>query len=461
MQNIIRRAAAFFAAAVMLSGAALNAAAATRSDQGMIAHRLESGEDLTDIAERLAQAAFDHEEVIDASSYNVDGALITEVLETMLIKHPDIFFLDRKVPAAYSVFGGKIYTIRPKYKYSAEETQKRLGEFYAAADGYLSLVNNNMSQLEKALVLHDAIVEDASYVLDEDESSEYELLINKKGICEDYSRVYAYLLGQLGIKTEIIGSNDMEHEWLKIELGGSYYHVDITWDDPQPDRGGRVSHRFFLLSDKKISDSSYYSPHTDFECINKSESTTYDGDAMQAISSKCCPLDGKIYCIYTLNGNHRFGTISFRESAGSASLNFAALKDINGFMWKCGENRHWNGVYTGLAEYGGRLYYNSSDEVFSYDPKSGAYGSVYKLNVTDKQLFGLRIKDDKLYGMLSDTPNDNFEETELCSLKDKVSVQVHKQSAKPKENKYAINVKSITAGAAALIAGKEGFLFGK
>ena len=455
MHTFLKRAAAFCAAAVMLSGTAFNAAAATRSDPGMISRRVESGKDYTDIVERIAQGVFDHEELIDVSSYNINGTFIIEIIENLLIRHPDIFFLDRKVPAAYSVFGGKLYTVRPNYRFSAEQTRKKLTEFYAAADDYLSLVNNNMSQLEKALVLHDAIVDNAGYVLDEDKSSEHELLVNKKGICEDYSRVYAYLLGQLGIRTEIITSDEMEHEWMKVEIGGSYYHVDITWDDPQPDRGGRVSHRFFLLSDKKISDSAYYSPHTDFECVHKSESITYDGNAIQCISSKCCPLNGKIYCIYTLNGSTKLGTISFKEGVGTASLKFSAIKNLGSFRWKCGAAKYWSSNSSGLAEYGGKLYYNSPDEIFCYDPKTGKTESIYKLQNSDKQIFGLRIKNGKLYGMMSDSPTDNFVEKELYSLKVSAFESVQKQFAKLTGSRYVIKMNHMSSSAAAFLFGKQ------
>ena len=40
------------------------------------------------------------------------------------------------------------------------------------------------------------------------------------GKCEDYSRAYAYLLAQAGIKSELVTSSSMNHEWMKIRLDG-------------------------------------------------------------------------------------------------------------------------------------------------------------------------------------------------------------------------------------------------
>ncbi len=78
-----------------------------------------------------------------------------------------------------------------------------LDKFYSKADGYLSLVDDSMNDFTKALVLHDAIVMNSEYFIKKDgvNGTPYTLMVEGWGKCEDYSRAYAYLLAQAGIKS--------------------------------------------------------------------------------------------------------------------------------------------------------------------------------------------------------------------------------------------------------------------
>lgn len=57
---------------------------------------------------------------------------------------------------------------------------------------------------------------------------------------------------KLGISCLVVSSDPISHAWNLIEIGGQYYHVDVTWDDPTWDVIGRVTHNNFLLSDTGI-----------------------------------------------------------------------------------------------------------------------------------------------------------------------------------------------------------------
>lgn len=442
MRDKIKRFLAAGMAVLVLAAAAVpvDAAAAGRSDPNMISIPAVTERDLSKAVERVAEGVFAHQEEIDLTDLGLDQEESFDVIKLMTAKYPEIFFLDRKVPASLVLRKGKLLKVRPKYLYSKEETDKKLAEFYAEADRYLSLVSGNMTALEKALVLHDAIIDDSEYVIDDKNNSDYGLLVEKLGVCENYARVYGYLLGKLGIRSEIVDSDKMDHEWIKINIGGAYYHVDITWDDPLPGFAGRVDHKFFLLSDDKISDSSYYDPHEDFKCINDSWSKTYDGGVMQTILSKCCAVDGRVYCIYGTPGNYNFGTLSFREGYDTAALSFSPITSLYGKYWHSGD-KVWDANCSGLLEYKGRLIYNVADEIFSYDPKTGRTESVYKLPGGGDEIYGIKIRDDKVYGMMARRPVDKGEEKELCSLKKKPFAGFKKQIVKLSKKRFTFKFK--------------------
>ena len=178
--------------------------------------------------------------------------------------------------------------------------------FYAEADKYLSLVDDSMDEFTKAVVLHDAMALDAEYVITkryedgvEVYSNNYHQMMEKWGRCETYTEVYAYLLSQVGIYSEIINSEEMNHEWLKVRLDGTYYHVDLTFDDPIPDRLGRVSHKYFLYSDEVFSaedESVNRRAHVDYETQTQTDAR-YDKAQFHGYNTRMCWLNGKLYAI--------------------------------------------------------------------------------------------------------------------------------------------------------------------
>lgn len=82
--------------------------------------------------------------------------------------------------------------------------------------------------------------------------------MNRTGVCQAYAYGYMYIMEKLGIECYVTSSNAMGHAWNIIEIDGSYYHVDVTWDDPVRDRFGQVGHSNFLLSDAAIKETEHH-----------------------------------------------------------------------------------------------------------------------------------------------------------------------------------------------------------
>ena len=65
-----------------------------------------------------------------------------------------------------------------------------------------------------------------------------------------------YSLNNVNIENRMVVSNNMNHAWNMLKIGGKWYHVDVTWDDPVWDILGRVRHEYFMLSDAAIKEKS-------------------------------------------------------------------------------------------------------------------------------------------------------------------------------------------------------------
>ena len=120
-------------------------------------------------------------------------------------------------------------------------------------------------------MVHDYLVDNVEYDSTISKNNIYDVygaLVNKVAVCEGYARSFKYILDEMGIPCVLVigtGTNSRgeteRHAWNYVEVQGSWYAIDCTWDDPVVIGGGTVSqsskYKYFL----KGSDE-FYSDHT-------------------------------------------------------------------------------------------------------------------------------------------------------------------------------------------------------
>ena len=346
----------------------------------------------------LRDGLLDHSESINVSSFKIPSTAVSAFYDATLSLCPELFFTKNNFSYSYTTSGGTkiISKIIPNYLYSESETNTKLDEFYTSADFYLDQISDELSackdDFSKATLLHDEIALEGHYVIPD--SSNYTMMVQNFGKCENYTRVYAYLLGQIGIRTEIIDSSSMNHEWMKICLGGKYYNVDLTWDDPTYDRPGLVSHDYFLLSDSAIS-----SDHSGYKTINNSTDTKYDNYTLHKFNSKLCKYKPDETIVYAVNSDtHKIVKYNYATNSSQTVI------DLSDTYWKASNGGMWSGIFSGMDIYDGVLYYNIPDAIMSYDLSTGKKAVVFS-NTFNNELYGIRIRDGKLYGVTAPDPN--------------------------------------------------------
>ena len=105
----------------------------------------------------------------------------------------------------------------------------------------------------------------------------YSVLVRHLAVCEGYTMAYRYLLEKVGIKSEEIVSEKMRHCWNYVLIIDSWYHVDVTWDDPiflTRRYQNTISHRYFMMSDDKAK----RNKHHGWECRGLPPATNHDFD---------------------------------------------------------------------------------------------------------------------------------------------------------------------------------------
>ncbi|MFB7160162.1 transglutaminase domain-containing protein [Lysinibacillus sp. NPDC056232] len=115
---------------------------------------------------------------------------------------------------------------------------------------------HGLSELQKIQAAHDFIVLSAEYSKETEGSpySPYTLLTEKKGVCQAYALVLYRMLEMQGFEVQYVPGKVGEqlHAWVLVKLDNAWYHIDVTWDDPLPDRKGEVRYNYFLVSDRQL-----------------------------------------------------------------------------------------------------------------------------------------------------------------------------------------------------------------
>lgn len=119
--------------------------------------------------------------------------------------------------------------------------------------------NRSGNDYDDIKMVHDYLVDNIQYDTSISKAHIYNLygaLINGEAVCEGYARSFKYLMDAMGIPcTIVIGKgtnsegNTENHAWNYVQLDGTWYAIDTTWDDPVT-TNGRVpqstKYRYFL-----------------------------------------------------------------------------------------------------------------------------------------------------------------------------------------------------------------------
>lgn len=122
-------------------------------------------------------------------------------------------------------------------------------------------ITEEMSDFEKEVALHDALVKHVDYYQYEDlnkmpaiKHTAYAALVEKQAVCDGYSKAFMILLKEAGIESIIVNgeAENVSHAWNMVKIEDEYYHVDVTSDKVRENSKKYAVHTYFNLSDEEI-----------------------------------------------------------------------------------------------------------------------------------------------------------------------------------------------------------------
>lgn len=341
------------------------------------------------------------EDAVDLTGYNLKPENLKDLYVSVLNSHADLFYVDRVWSYSYSSVNGVNYITKvyPEYLMEGDELAQAKEEFYTMSGEILAQVQDNWSDLEKAMFLHDYICNAYEYDTSYKIYDAYQFMKEKKGVCQAYTELYGYLLKQCGISVDYASSTDMNHIWNLVFINGSWYHVDVTWDDPlnaNVDIPGRAGHNCFMRSDAGIASSSA-GKHYGWVSNEKGNSETYENAFWSIIDKPFVYENNQWYCMY-------------EEKIQKCTVSTATLEDTVYTItdrWTAGGSGYWTGAYSGFGGYNDLLYFNTPDALYSYDTESGIVKQVYSPTLTaGYYLYGFTMLDNEIRYAQAASPNE-------------------------------------------------------
>ena len=134
-------------------------------------------------------------------------------------------------------------------------TDEQITEIDAVVDELMaSLLTPEITTEEKIKAIHDYIINNTKYDKDRSDNKikkyhsdiAYGALIEHYAICGGYADSMKIFLDRLGIENFKIASEN--HIWNFVKVNGTWYHLDLTWDDPVTDTGEDIfEYDYFLI----------------------------------------------------------------------------------------------------------------------------------------------------------------------------------------------------------------------
>ncbi len=134
--------------------------------------------------------------------------------------------------------------------------------------GFVSSLDNDLSEYELELKAHDWLTERVSYDKNAMASPKNNhcawnidgAFLNSLAVCEGYSRAMQVLLFSVGIECGIVvGETNEAHMWNTVKIDGKWYHLDATHNDA----GAEPYHFFFNVSTEYLLRSRTIDPTAD------------------------------------------------------------------------------------------------------------------------------------------------------------------------------------------------------
>ena len=366
---------------------------------------------------------------IDISEFNIDITRLNYLFQNCINKciqddHPELFYVRY---ANLDTENSSTSSLKYTYDCTQDDVDAAFELIDSEVQNITSLINDNMSDYEKVLLVHDYIVNNYEYdtrLFSETERGQEnrwldEMVKEKRGVCQGYTHLFKYVMDKIGIECQSVSATELQHIWNKVKINGEWYNIDLTFDDPVLEYRNlslqlpfQPYHSFFLLTDDEIKqiDETQHA-YWDTLCWDGTSSTvsaqtSYENNIVRSINGPIVFGNDSFYCI-----NSVFDENSRKISVCSINFENNNLDDVYVFdkddLWYAygAKKQFYQAAMCNLVSFKGDVYFNTPSKVYRLNSDDEGATEVYsyakknpdKVDVSNTYLYGLIEKDDILY----------------------------------------------------------------
>jgi transglutaminase/protease-like cytokinesis protein 3 len=193
----------------------------------------------------------------DENDYNIN--ILNEICDDIPLLNYG--FKSIKGETVKDSFGKEKMSVKFEYRLDVDELKKMKKIAQEKSDEIINnIIEEDMEDWEKELVIHDYIINNCVYDRDENEFppedyTDYGVFVNQIAVCEGYAKAMYRMLNSLGIRCMyVVGEAERPHAWNIVQIDNNYYQVDSTWDDmPSIDTGEVLIHKYFNITNEELS----------------------------------------------------------------------------------------------------------------------------------------------------------------------------------------------------------------
>ena len=294
----------------------------------------------------------------DLSSYDMTAEDVAAVYQSVVNHDSGLFYVSENLTVSCDENG---IAEAVSYTYTADtaELEAQRAEYYQALNRIVAQVDKNWTDVQKALFVNDYLTSTVIYDQTLLHHDAYSLLVNQTGVCQAYALAYRAIMEELGIPAIMVSSAQMNHAWNEIYVNDHWYHVDVTWNDPDSDVYGRADHYFFLLSDaamEKEGRLGLCDEHTGWDKSVECSDTIFDDYFWEDIENPIVCCNGSWY---TLKSS-KILQIDWQTGTTEEIASYADMR-------------------TGLISYNGLLYVTTADKLLSFDTETKTFSVVLSM----------------------------------------------------------------------------------
>ena len=345
-------------------------------------------------------------EKCDLTEFKITIEELETIYKETINQNPRYFYVTGGY--SYSYDSDKfIISVTPFYEeLDGAEIKSRLEKYDAVVAQFKSNADPSWSDMEKVLFINDYLARSCTYG---GGHSAYDALVEHLSVCSGYALAFRELAQQLGLSCEIVNSSSLNHAWNLVEIDGSYYHTDVTWNDPVEDRIGRARHQYLMKStDYFKSQDGGHLKAEDWQITGGisemvASETRYDDYFWNSIDTGFEYIEG---VWYGFDGTDSIKKYTYDEMDFISGETIQEITDVWSVMDGSG---YWTGKYIGLGALDGYLYYSGTDKIYEFDIESKTSNTLFTLSDEQKQkgyIYGMNItQSGEIQYILAEDPN--------------------------------------------------------